>query len=135
MHPDSLPRLSSAVDRAPAARAATRAADVLFVSPDASLCAAVVRALGARYRVRTASHSGHALLVSISSHVEVLVSELCMPDVSGPALAERLRRHHPGLRALYLANPGTPEGLENVLVRPFTRDDLADRIERALGQP
>ena len=50
-----------------------------------------------------------------------------MDDTSGPALAERLRRHHPGALALYLAQSGTPES-ENVLVRPFTRDDLVARL-------
>jgi hypothetical protein len=27
-----------------------------------------------------------------------------------------------------MANPGTPEGLEHVIVRPFTRDDLLKKI-------
>ena len=50
-----------------------------------------------------------------------------MEDVSGPALAERLRRRCPGLRSLYLAKAGTPE-CEGVLVRPFSRDDLVEKL-------
>jgi hypothetical protein len=55
--------------------------------------------------------------------VDVAAIELSMADLSGPALAERLRRHNPEMQAVYLAQSGTPE-CEGVLVRPFTRDDL-----------
>ena len=77
-----------------------------------------------RYRVRVASHSGHAVLMGLTSHVDVLIAELSAQDISGPALARLLRKHHPGLRAIFMANPGTPDGIEHVVVRPFTRDDL-----------
>ena len=109
-------------------------AEVLFVSDDHSLCAVVERVLESDdYRVHTVSHSGHALLAGMKVRIDVLVAELCMPDLSGPALAGRLRRQHPDLRTIFLANPGTPEGVEHVLVRPFTRDDLASRIEAAVA--
>ena len=109
-------------------------AEVLFVSDDQNLCAVVTRVLGSEdYHVHTVSHSGHALLTGMKVRIDVLVAELCMPDLSGPALAGRLRRQHPDLRAIFLANAGTPEGVENVLVRPFTRDDLAARIEAAVA--
>jgi DNA-binding NarL/FixJ family response regulator len=58
-----------------------------------------------------------------AGHVDVLAVELSMEDVSGPALAERLRRHCPDLRTVYFAKSGTPE-CDGVIVRPFTRDDL-----------
>jgi CheY-like chemotaxis protein len=130
MQPIPSRRVCLSADPAPAI--APRTADVLFVSPDPELCAVIMRVLGGgRYRVQTALHSGHALLAGFTSRIDVLVSELCMPDLSGPALAERLRRHHPNLQAIYLANPGSPEGIENVLVRPFTRDDLTTRLDDA----
>ena len=52
-----------------------------------------------------------------------------MPDGSGPALAERLRRYFPQMHTLYFANPGTlAERDGNVLVRPFSRDELLARL-------
>jgi two-component system, cell cycle sensor histidine kinase and response regulator CckA len=106
---------------------------VLFVSDDADLRAVATRVLEREgYRIQAASHSGHALLAARESRFDVLVAELSTPDMSGPALAERLRRDNPALQAVFMANPGTPEGLENVVVRPFTRDDLVARIESAL---
>jgi hypothetical protein len=103
--------------------------DVLVVTADGELREAAARVLAREgYRVRVAAHSGHAVLAGLTSTVEVLIAELSAPDISGPALAQLLRRHHPGLRVVFMANPGTPEGLDHVLVRPFTRDDLLARI-------
>ena len=107
---------------------------ILFVSADGELRAAVERVLGAAgYDVRAVAHSGHALLVCRTAVFDVVVAELSGPDMSGPALADQLRRHVPAISAVYLGQPGTPEGVAHVLVRPFTRDDLVQRVESALA--
>lgn len=103
--------------------------EVLLVTADDELREAGERVLVRHgYRVRVAAHSGHAVLAGLTSRVDVLIAELSAPDISGPALAQLLRKHHPGLRAVFLANPGTPDGIAHVVVRPFTRDDLLARI-------
>ena len=85
------------------------------------------------YEVVAAAHSGHATLGCLTAaRLDAVVADFSMDDMSGPALVERLRRHHPGVQALYLAPPGTPEA-DNVLVRPFTRDDLLARLEQSLA--
>jgi CheY-like chemotaxis protein len=116
--------------------AAERQPIVLVVTSDADLRAAAARALaGAGYRVLTASHGGHALLACMSAErVDLLAAELSMDDMSGPALATRLRRLCPGLRAIYFAGAGTHE-CDGVLVRPFTRDDLLVTLARAGAAP
>lgn len=102
---------------------------VLFVSSDSDLRAAVTRILeGEGYSVQAVAHSGHALLLCRTTQCDVVIAELSGPDVSGPALVDQLRRHWPTVAAVYLANPGTPEGVEHLLVRPFTRDDLVGRL-------
>jgi DNA-binding response OmpR family regulator len=108
---------------------------VLFVSDDHQLRAVSARVLEREgYRVIPAPHSGHALLACLSGEpIDVLVSDLSMGDGSGPALAERLRRHSCDLRTLYLAQPGTPE-CAAVVVRPFTRDDLVARLDAVLAE-
>ena len=109
---------------------------ILFVSDDADLRAVATRVLErGGYRIQTAAHSGHALLAARDERFDVLVAELSTPDMSGPALAARLRREQPALQAVFMANPGTPEGVERVIVRPFTRDDLVARIESVLHAP
>ncbi len=102
---------------------------ILLVTGDADLRAAAARVLErGGCTVHAAAHSGHALLACLTARrIDILVTELSLDGTSGPALTRGLRRYHPGLPALYLAPSGTP-ACENVLVRPFTRDDLFERI-------
>jgi len=98
---------------------------VLIVASDTGLREASARVLtAAGYTVMTASHAGHAMLACITAgHVDVLAADLWMEDLSGPALAARLRRDCPDMATVYFAGAGTPE-CEGVLVQPFTREDL-----------
>ena len=105
---------------------------VLVVTPDADLRAAAARAIeSAGHTAITASHAGHAVLACLKAErVDLLVAELSMEDLSGPALAARLRRFSPGMSAVYFGNAGTVE-CEGVIVRPFTRDDLLAAVRSA----
>ena len=107
---------------------------VLFVHGDPDLREVVARVLEREhYEVTAVAHSGHAVLLGRTGQFDALVAELSGPDISGPTLWQQLERHCPGLAAVYLANPGTPEGVDHLLVRPFTRDDLLDRLDHALS--
>ena len=125
MQPQTVRRVSIPVANRPTSEAGTGDPVVLVVTPDANLREAAARVLRREgYRVLTAAHAGHAVLACLEAgRVDMLAVELSMDDVSGPALAERLRRHCPDLRTMYFGQSGTPE-CEGVIVRPFTRDDL-----------
>ena len=69
-----------------------------------------------------------AVLACLEGQVDVLIADLSNGEGSGPALARRMRRYNPKLRAIYIARPGTVCGADNVLVRPFTRDDLLRQL-------
>jgi CheY-like chemotaxis protein len=134
MQPIATHRVAVPLTSAESTDGPARAPRVLFVSGDADFRAVVSRVLErGDYEVRSVAHSGHALLLCRTMRFDVVVTELCGPDVAGPALVEQLRRHCPGMTALYVANPGTPEPVENVVVRPFTSDDLIKAIEVALA--
>jgi DNA-binding response OmpR family regulator len=102
---------------------------VLLVTADRDLRESAAAALARRgCQVLSAPHAGHAVLACMdATRVDIAAIELSMEDMSGPVLAERLRRRCPGLRSIYLARAGTPE-CEGVLVRPFSRDDLVERL-------
>lgn len=102
-----------------------QAQSVLVALNDADLRAVSSRVLErAGYRVLTARHSGHALLACLTGgRVDVLLTDLRMDDGSGPALAERLRRHNPDLRGIYFADDPL-DAAHDVLVRPLTAEDL-----------
>src|SRR4051794_37696044 len=110
----------------------TSSGSVLIVTDDHALirlCTAVLEPAG--YDVTSASHSGHALLQCMSGHrADILLTDLLMPDGSGPALAERLRRYYPAMHAIYFASAGTLINEGNVLVRPFSKDDLLARVRK-----
>ena len=113
---------------------AGRRRHVLFVNADADLRAVVTRVLEReRFRVCAVAHSGHALLLCRTERFDVAIVELSGPDISGPSLVEQLRRHQPALSSIYLGTPGSPEGVPHLLVRPFTQQDLLNRIQLALS--
>ena len=105
---------------------------VLVVSTDPDLREASARALERDgYAVITAAHGGHAVLACLrAGHVDVLAADLSMEDLSGPALATRLRRFCPGISTVYFGKSGTAE-CAGILVRPFTRDDLLAAVALA----
>jgi CheY-like chemotaxis protein len=107
-----------------------RTLTIALVTDDSDLRQACARVLRHQdHIVFEGSHAGHAMLACLKDQpIDLLISELSMADVSGPALARRMLRHSPGLRAIYLAKVGTTFESENVLVRPFTRDDLLRRL-------
>ena len=107
---------------------------VLFVNADADLRAVVTRVLQREgFRVQAAAHSGHALLLCRTTTFDAVVSELCGPDISGASLVEQMRRHQPAIAAIYLGTPGSPDGVDHLLVRPFTKEDLVERIKFVLS--
>ena len=110
---------------------------VLVVSEDPALGSVCLETLeDAGYHVVCARHSGHALLECLSGRKpDVLVTELSMPDGSGPALARRLRRYFPDLRTVYVANAGTMLEATNVLIRPFSSAELLLRVRAESPAP
>jgi DNA-binding response OmpR family regulator len=114
------------------ADASAGAPTVAIVTEDGELADACARALAdAGYAVHTAAHSGHAMLACLQGRrTDVLICELATQEGSGPSLARRLQRYNPQLHALYIAKEGMLCDAENVLVRPFTREDLIARVAR-----
>jgi PAS domain S-box-containing protein len=68
--------------------------------------------------------------------IDLLVTDVVMPRLSGPELAQRLRGLRPGLEVLFmsgyndsrLVSRGVEQANINLLVKPFTPDQLAERV-------
>jgi CheY-like chemotaxis protein len=105
---------------------------VLIVTSDEDFSGAASRVLREEgYDVVTASHPGHAILAALTrGRLDVLITELQLDDMPGHQLAVTLRRYHPHLRSLFMAQPTGPR-LDGVLVRPFTRDELLIELNPA----
>ena len=116
---------------------------VLVVEDDEQLRRLTHRALAAQgYEVLEADR-GRSALDAARRHegpIDLLVTDLVMPDTNGPKLAETLRAARPGLRVLFMS--GYPEGaivhhgmLEAgvaYLAKPFTTEAITRKVREVL---
>src|SRR4051812_22860815 len=92
------------------------------------------------YQVREAGSADEAL--AAWEPVDVLVTDVVMPGMSGQQLAERARDRTPGVRVVFmsghtddvLVKAGARQGDIAFVQKPFTRDSLLRTVEEALAQ-
>jgi two-component system cell cycle sensor histidine kinase/response regulator CckA len=118
---------------------------ILLVEDDARVREPLQLALERHgYRVVAASNGDEALgaFASAQPRIELVVTDVVMPYMSGPQLVDELRQTHPGLPVLYvsgypersleLLNERGEEGAWALLQKPFTPGRLAQEIRRRL---
>ena len=97
------------------------------------------------YTVLTARHGRDALLLATgrTDPIDLLVTDVVMPEMSGRELVESLRDRQPGLRVLYISGYTDDEVLRRgingsdtgFLRKPFSSEDLVRRVRSALDAP
>ena len=98
---------------------------------------------GNGYRVLEAGDPASALRIlrDEPEPIDLLLTDVVMPGMSGPALAERLVARRPGLKVLYISGYAE-EAIERqgalpaggaLLEKPFTAQQLADSVRQALA--
>jgi two-component system, cell cycle sensor histidine kinase and response regulator CckA len=116
---------------------------ILLVEDEASLRNLAARALRARgFHVMLAGDGAEALRLLDTEHerVDLLVTDVVMPNMDGRELADRLRARIPGLKVLFLSGymddallrRGVAEANETLLLKPFTPSSLAQRVREVL---
>jgi len=119
---------------------------VLLVEDEASIRALLVRVLEqAGYTVLAASdgHGALALVQGAGRPIDVLVTDMVMPGISGPEVAAILLDRMPALRVLcmsgYAEQSATYQGLggavSDFIAKPFVADDLLRRLRGLLDAP
>jgi two-component system cell cycle sensor histidine kinase/response regulator CckA len=116
---------------------------LLLVEDDASVRELVADFLtSAGYTVIQASDAeqADAACGAAQGALDLLVSDVVLPGLDGPGLADRLRTRVPGLRALLISGyPGdavvrpSPESGTTFLAKPFSRAVLLGKVREALG--
>jgi len=93
------------------------------------------------YTVLEAANGKHACTISEqqAAPIDLLLTDVVMPGMNGPALAQRLMASRPGLKILYTSGytgQGVGQGVLpevcHFIPKPFTREDLARKIREAL---
>jgi signal transduction histidine kinase len=133
---EAIPVATSPLSPVPRARSGEL---ILIAEDEATLRRAAVQALQrSGYTVLAASDGAEALALAArhKGKINLLVSDVVMPGLSGPQLYEELKRERPDLRVLftsaYLADHVSRHGtvaLEGrFLLKPFTMSDLARKV-------
>ena len=96
----------------------------------------------AGYRVLVADGGWNAIreFEASSNPVELLLTDVIMPDLTGPVLAERLRAQKPDLRVLFISGFHDADLVQRFVTRrgftllpkPFTVDALLRVVQEAL---
>jgi len=119
---------------------------VMVVEDEDALRTLMTRALQARgYHVVSASDGDQATAVDarVAGAIDLLLSDVVMPGLSGPDLAQRLVRRRPHMKVLYVSGfahnmttaSGTTSRHTGFLQKPFTPDVLVSKVREMLDSP
>jgi CheY-like chemotaxis protein len=92
------------------------------------------------YRVLAARHGAEALAMwgESADQIDVLITDLVMPEVGGRELVERLRRLRPDLRVLFVSGYDERAAVEEAppnarfVMKPFDSRELLARLREVL---
>jgi PAS domain S-box-containing protein len=129
---------------APDASAPLHGATVLVVEDEPAVRAAIAQALarqGVNILQATDGADGLAVAARYSGPIDLVVSDVVMPHLTGPAMFERMRRVRPGVRALFVSGYAAPQLRHRltataaaVLEKPFTLSELTTRVRGLLAE-
>jgi two-component system cell cycle sensor histidine kinase/response regulator CckA len=135
-----------ALDSEPPSQRVRGRETVLVVEDEEPLRRLTVRTLAELgYRVIQAKNGADALSSygAVATEIDLLVTDVIMPEVGGPTLAKRLLERNPKLRVLFVSGYA-PAKMENdglldlgvtLLEKPFTPEQLASYVRKVLSAP
>ncbi|WP_232630335.1 response regulator [Methylobacterium sp. Leaf118] len=117
---------------------------VLLVEDEDPVRAVNSRALSARGYTVLEAASGVEALRLIEEHadgIDVVVSDVVMPEMDGPTLLRELRKHRPDLKVIFVSGyaedafrKNLPEGEAfNFLPKPFSLKQLVETVKRTMA--
>ncbi len=123
---------------------AGRGQKVLLVEDESAVLFAAARILGAQgytVMVRADPHDALKVLADPDHEIDLLVTDVVMPGLSGIELARQARELRPGMPVVYtsgyseelVVRRGALPAGSSVVQKPFTRQALLDAVGKALG--
>jgi two-component system cell cycle sensor histidine kinase/response regulator CckA len=153
--PDARPQMAAPAVSAAAAEAATaeevKRSDltgrgtILLVEDEEGLRMLNARGLASRgYTVLEASNGVEAIdvLEGQGGHVDLVVSDVVMPEMDGPTLVKELRQRNPALKIIFVSGYAEEAFEKNLpdsekfafLAKPFTLKQLVAQVKETMGQ-
>jgi PAS domain S-box-containing protein len=125
----------------------TRGAETILLVEDQEQVRTIVQnvLIDCGYRVLTYADGASALQFAESNPgaIDLLLTDVVMPGMSGPELAERLRARQPEIKVVYIsgysgdaiAHRGIRESGVAYLPKPFSAAELSIKVREVLGGP
>lgn len=111
---------------------------VLLVEDEPSVRALARAVLQARgYTVLEATNGAEAYRSGTVAGVDLVLTDVVMPEMGGPELVRQLRAERPALKVLYMSGHSGKQGAlgaEAVLEKPFTLDSLSKKVRDVLDR-
>ncbi|MHB8839583.1 MAG: response regulator, partial [Gemmatimonadaceae bacterium] len=144
--PRSAAKPSAAKVATPASTPAVRQREhtILLVEDEPAIlrvASRMLEKLGYRVFCAGSPHEGLRLAAEHADQLDLLITDIVMPDMNGRELADRLARAHPGLRTLFISGyaavathpQDARETAAGFLHKPFSAAKLAEAVEQALA--
>jgi two-component system cell cycle sensor histidine kinase/response regulator CckA len=143
--PADAPTVAAGGEKAAEIADLTGSSSILLVEDEDAVRAFAARALQTRgYTVHSAASGVEALEVmkQTGGKVDLVVSDVVMPEMDGPSLLRELRKDRPDLKIIFVSGyaedafaKNLPEGEKfHFLPKPFTLKQLATAVKEVLGQ-
>ncbi len=141
-----VPESAAPATAAPASADLKGSGTILVVEDDAAVLELTVDSLETMgYRVLQAAHPGEAVATAATSGatIDLLISDVVMPGMYGPQLAQTLRERFPSLPVLFVSGY-TQDALRHIapddplvlfLNKPFSSEQLREAVRTLLRAP
>ncbi len=138
-------KAAAAAEAEPKISDLTGSATILLVEDEEAVRSFAARALVSRgYRVHEASSGVEALEVmqEVGGQIDLVVSDVVMPELDGPSLLRELRKTRPELKIIFISGyaeeafkKNLPDGEDfHFLPKPFSLKQLAIAVKETLGR-
>jgi DNA-binding NtrC family response regulator len=130
-----------AVPKVPAAKAGPK---TLLIADDEPNIRRVLQAIFQKdgYEVYVAENGVRALEVAAAHPVDVLITDLIMPDMNGVELLQKIKQNHVGVVAVMITAYATIKtcvdamryGASDYITKPFDMDEIRAVVKRAIAR-
>jgi len=118
---------------------------VLLVEDDdmvRKMTTAMLKKIGYTVLVAKAPSVALSLVAENDTPIDLLITDVVMPEMNGPALREKIRTIRPNIQALFMSgytsniivHRGVLEEGVHFIQKPFTLKDLAEKVRHAIGE-
>jgi len=110
---------------------------ILLVEDEPAVRQLFVTALTrAGYTVLEAANGeeGVAIFDSHAAAIDLVMTDIRMPHMTGDQLARRLRERRHDLKVIWISGNGGPDDSEDYLTKPFSREEMLNKIREVLSR-